>query len=109
MFVTVTEIWDYSHTDDQRILIHNQVDKMQAEGKFILSLVNNGRSVYNAAGSPTKTFTSIEAANEYIAFYQTWKPPVEMIVKSFDTQEDYLVYIKLVADSTYTPDPGPVH
>ena len=109
MFVTVTEIWDHWHTDDQRILIHDFLDSMEQDGKFIRSLLNGDRSTYNANGAPTKTFTSIEAADEYIAFYQTWKAPVEMIVKSFDTREDYIKYVMSVTSDQHTPEPGPQH
>lgn len=108
MFVTVTERWNYDHTDQQRIDLHNKLDQMKSEGKFILA-PSGDRSVYNSNGSPTKTFTNIDAAKEYIAFYDLWQPPVSMTINSFDNNIDYLAYLESVTDLNFIGEPGPQH
>jgi hypothetical protein len=110
MFVTVTEIWDYWHTDDQRIEIHDFLDIMEQDGKFIRCMLDpENRSTYNGNGAPTKTFTSLDSANEYIGFYKNWQPPVNMIINTFNTKEECISYLESVTGREYTPEPGPQH
>jgi len=105
MFVTVTEKWDYDHGNDRRLLIHQKLNEMQAVGKFIR--FDDQRSVYDFDGSPTKTFNSLDSANEYIDFFHDWQAPVNMIIKLFDNEQDYIEYLTSVTDSNYVTLGGP--
>jgi len=105
MFVTVTEKWDYDHGNDRRLLIHQKLNEMQAVGKFIR--FGDQRSVYDFDGSPTKTFNSLDSANEYIDFFHDWQAPVNMIIKLFDNEQDYIEYLTSVTDSNYVTLGGP--
>ena len=110
MLVTVTELWSYNHTDQQRLAIHTKLDQMKNEGKFVLVPFGPlGRSVYTERGEPTKTFTSLDAAKEYIATYDSWEPPIKLIINSFNTVTEYKAYLESVTDADYVGHPGPIH
>lgn len=105
MFVTVKETWNYDHGNDRRLLIHQKLNKMEADKKFIR--FGDQRSVYDFDGSPTKTFNSLESANEYIDFFHDWQAPVSMIIKLFDNEQDYIEYLTSVTDLNHVTSGGP--
>lgn len=105
MFYTVTEKWDWWHTNEIRVDIHNFLDKLETQGKFLRNHKNE-RSVYNADGSPTKIFSNLESAEEYIAFISKLNP-TSTIINQFETKNELMIYLNSVTDSTHNPESGP--
>ena len=105
MFYTVTEKWDWWHTDDIRVDIHNFLDTLEAQGKFLRNHKQE-RSVYDSDGSPTKIFASQEAAEEYIKFISNLNP-TSTTINQFNTKDELMAYLNSVTDVAHNPDPGP--
>lgn len=109
-FVTVTEKWGPPwHTDEIRTDIHRKLDSMQVSGKFITCPLNNyDRSTYNTDGSPTKTFTSVDSANEYIQFISNLNP-ISVTINVFQDLDSCIAYLKTVTDPNHVGHASPVH
>jgi hypothetical protein len=105
MIVAVTETWHHNIDDTETIKLHFKLDEMEASGKF-LRHSNNERSIYNSDGSPTKLFSSMEAAEEYIA-YQSVYGPASTTVKAFDNNADLLAYLETLNDVSAQRNAGP--
>ena len=109
IFYTITEKWNYNHTNEFRILLHLQLDRMEAQGKFVKNKINNDRSVYDIEGSPTKIFTSEQAANEYIDWLKKYHDEFETIIKKFESEADLNDYLNSIHDVNHfkKTDSGP--
>jgi hypothetical protein len=74
-FYTFHEKWFHDHTPEFRMRLHLWLDDRQRSGDFVHNRITGDRSVYSADGSPTKIFTSREAAEAYQRFLLEWNPP----------------------------------
>lgn len=123
---TVTEQW-YDpqtgyfcrHTNEFRMLVHFKLDDMQRTGDFVRDPVTGDRSVYSHDRSPTKIFTSREAAEEYAAWLRqhfarkrgSFAPamPYDVQIREWSDIEAVTGYLDSVRDPYYhlTAEPGP--
>lgn len=86
-YVTVTEVWNYDHTDEQRNGFHNKLQEMLAQGKFIQVKDHTGL-LSNSLYFPSledceyvvKRFKDVESAQEYVDFVSNLNP-VSMTIK----------------------------
>jgi hypothetical protein len=93
MFVTVTEKWSEVHSKEAGNAINAKCIEMTNAGTLT-------KMVYDKVGAPTKTFTTQDAANDYIAFCSNLNP-TSMTVNTHETED--LLNQHLASIGTETP------
>lgn len=106
-FYTFTEKWYHDHTHEFRMRLHFKLDEMQQSGDFVRNRITGDRSVYASDGSPTKIFTSLEAAEEYRAFLLEWNPPPVFTVQEWQDLDSVTEYLHEIRDPNVQVGTGP--
>ena len=80
-YVTVTEVWNKDHTEEQRSWFHDRLQEMLQQGRFIPVQDHTGL-LSNSLYYPTledceyvvKRFRDVESAQEYVDFVSNLEP-----------------------------------
>lgn len=86
-YVTVTEVWNTDHTEEQRSWFHDKLQEMLRAGRFIqvrdhTGLLSNSLYYPNLEDCEyvVKRFPDINSAQEYVDFVSNLEP-VSMTIK----------------------------
>ena len=106
-YYTFKEKWFHDHTPEFRMRLHFKLDDMQASGDFVRNRITGDRSVYDSDGSPTKIFTSREAAEEYQRFLLEWNPPPVFTIQEWPDIDAVTEHLHEVRDPDFQGGVGP--
>ena len=80
-YVTVTEVWNKDHTEEQRSWFHDRLQEMLQQGRFIpvqdhTGLLRNSLYYPNLEDCEyvVKRFRDVESAQEYVDFVSNLEP-----------------------------------
>jgi hypothetical protein len=106
-FYTFREKWFHDHTPEFRMRLHLWLDDRQRSGDFVRNRITGDRSVYSADGSPTKVFTSREAAEQYQAFLLEWNPSPVFTIQEWPDLDAVTEHLSEIRDPNFEGGTGP--